>query len=66
VTAATKRLTKPKAAPEHIFRLFISGLTPRSQGAIDHLTEYCKRHLTGCYRIDVIDLYQLYRPALWA
>jgi circadian clock protein KaiB len=58
MTIATKRPRKPKVAPEHVFRLFISGLTPRSQGAIDHLTEYCRRHLKGCHRIDVIDLYQ--------
>jgi circadian clock protein KaiB len=44
--------------PEYLFRLFVSGLTPRSQGAIEHLREYCKRHLDGRYRIEVVDLYQ--------
>ena len=47
---------KPEA--EYLFRLFVSGLTPRSQGAIEHLREYCKRHLDGRYRIEVVDLYQ--------
>ena len=50
---ATKR---PRA--EYLFRLFVSGLTPRSQVAIDHLREYCERHLQGRYRIEVVDLYQ--------
>jgi circadian clock protein KaiB len=55
---ARKRPAKQKAVPEYLFRLFVSGLTPRSQGAIDHLREYCERHLKGCHRIEVIDLYQ--------
>jgi circadian clock protein KaiB len=41
-----------------VFRLFVSGLTPRSQSAIAHLHEYCERHLEGRHRIEVIDLYQ--------
>ena len=43
---------------EYLFRLFVSGLTPRSQGAIEHLREYCARHLEGRFRIEVVDLYQ--------
>jgi circadian clock protein KaiB len=50
--------TRKTPAPEYLFRLFVSGLTPRSQWAIDHLHEYCERHLAGCHRIEVIDLYQ--------
>jgi circadian clock protein KaiB len=49
---------KQKAVPEYLFRLFISGLTPRSQMAIDRLHEYCARHLKGNHRIEVVDLYQ--------
>lgn len=55
---AKKRDVAMKAVPAHVFRLFVSGLTPRSQRAIDHLHEYCERHLKGCHRIEVIDLYQ--------
>lgn len=53
-----KRSAPKKAEPEHVFRLFVSGLTPRSQSAIDNLHEYCERHLEGRHRIEVIDLYQ--------
>jgi circadian clock protein KaiB len=55
---APKRIAKKKAPPEHVFRLFVSGLTPRSQSAISHLHEYCERHLAGRHRIEVVDLYQ--------
>ena len=57
MTAARKAAKRPQA-PEYFFRLFVSGLTPRSQVAIDHLREYCARHLDGRHRIEVIDLYQ--------
>jgi circadian clock protein KaiB len=53
-----KRPAKNGRTPEYLFRLFVSGLTPLSQWAIDHLREYCERHLAGRYRIEVIDLYQ--------
>jgi len=55
---ARKRTATKQAAPQYAFRLFVSGLTPRSQNAIDHLHEYCERHLAGRHRIEVIDLYQ--------
>jgi circadian clock protein KaiB len=58
MTKPRKRLTKVKPPPEYVFRLFVSGLTPRSQWAIDHLHEYCERHLEGRHRIEIIDLYQ--------
>src|SRR5271163_2358262 len=59
MTKPRKRPTKEKKPPpEYLFRLFVSGLTPRSQWAIDHLREYCERHLRGRHRIEVVDLYQ--------
>ena len=41
-----------------MLRLFVSGLTPRSQRAIDNLKTICERYLAGRYRIEVVDLYQ--------
>ena len=49
---------KPKADPEYLLRLYISGFTPRSQRAIENLRNICERHLVGRYRIEVTDLYQ--------
>ena len=58
MTAESRLPAKQKPASKHFFRLFVSGLTPRSQGAIDHLREYCEHHLEGCHRIEIVDLYQ--------
>jgi circadian clock protein KaiB len=52
------RAKKPTVEPEYVLRLFISGLTPRSQRAIDNLRNICERYLPGRYRTEVIDLYQ--------
>jgi circadian clock protein KaiB len=48
----------PTAEPEYVLRLFVSGLTPRSQRAIHNLRAICDRHLGGRYRIEVVDLHQ--------
>jgi circadian clock protein KaiB len=62
MTASAKALRRRKqkrtAEPEYLLRLYISGLTPRSQRAIVNLRNICERHLVGRYRIEVIDLYQ--------
>jgi circadian clock protein KaiB len=60
VTVATKvlRATKPEVDPEYVLRLFVSGLTSRSQRAIENLKNICERHLAGRYRIEVVDLHQ--------
>jgi circadian clock protein KaiB len=63
-SAATKaapkplRTKKPRVEPEYELRLFVSGLTPRSQRAIDNLQNICERYLPGRHRIAVVDLYQ--------
>jgi circadian clock protein KaiB len=65
VTAAAKRprARKPEDDPEYLLRLFVSGLTSRSQRAIDNLKNICERHLAGRYRIEVVDLHQSPRLA---
>ena len=44
--------------PEYLLRLFVAGLTSRSQRAIENLRNLCERHLAGRYRIEVVDLNQ--------
>jgi circadian clock protein KaiB len=59
-TAAAKapRAKKPEVGPEYVLRLFVAGLTSRSQRAIDNLQNICGRYLAGRHRIEVVDLYQ--------
>ena len=58
VAAKALRAEKPAVTPEYVLRLFVSGLTSRSQRAIANLKSICERHLAGRYRIEVVDLHQ--------
>jgi len=42
----------------YVLRLYVAGLTPRSQEAIRTVTGICEEHLAGCYELEVIDIYQ--------
>ncbi len=42
----------------YVLRLYVAGLTPRSQEAIRAVTANCEEHLAGRYELEVIDLYQ--------
>ena len=42
----------------YVLRLFVSGLTPRSQRAIDNLKGICEEHLQGRYDLEVVDIFQ--------
>lgn len=40
----------------YILRLYVTGMTPRSIRAIDNIKKICEDHLTGRYRLEVIDI----------
>lgn len=42
----------------YVLRLYVAGLTPRSQEAIRTVTGICEEHLAGRYELEVIDIYQ--------
>jgi circadian clock protein KaiB len=44
--------------PKWMFRLFISGKSPRSDQAIATLEEICQAHLEGDYHVEVVDVIQ--------
>ena len=37
-------------------RLYVAGKTPKSIAALQNLEKYCESHLSGQYKIEVIDL----------
>jgi|SRR5437899_5522738 len=41
-----------------VLRLYIAGQTPRSIKAFANLKKICEEHVTGKYRVEVIDLIQ--------
>ncbi len=46
----------------YVLRLYIAGMTPRSAEAIRRVTDFCQKHLTTQYELEIIDIYQ--KPAL--
>jgi circadian clock protein KaiB len=47
------------APAEHfVLRLFVSGLSVRSQRAIENIKQLCETHLAGRYELQIIDIYQ--------
>jgi len=61
VTEIRQNTTAADAEPSHeiqILRLYIAGQTPKSIKAFANLKKICEEHLTGRYRIEVIDLIQ--------
>ena len=43
---------------KHVFRLYVTGMTPKSTRAIANVQELCKKYLAGRYELKVIDIYQ--------
>ena len=60
----TRRKAAPKRMPGKLWqlRLYVAGQTPKSLAAFSNLKRICETHLSGRYRIEVIDL--LKRPHL--
>ncbi len=48
----------------YVLRLYIAGQTPRSLQALSNLRRICAEHLSGKYKVEVIDLIQ--KPQLAA
>ena len=50
-----------KASPagqKYILKLYVTGMTPRSQQAIANIKKICEEHLAGRYELQIIDVYQ--------
>jgi len=56
--AAAKELEKER----YVLRLYVAGMTPRSAEAIRRVTDFCEKHLSEQYELEIIDIYQ--KPAL--
>ncbi len=42
----------------YVLRLYVAGMTPRSQKAIENIKEICETYLPGRYDLEVVDVYQ--------
>ena len=43
---------------DYVLRLYVSGMTPNSQRAIENVRKICAEHLEGRYQLEIIDIYQ--------
>jgi len=55
---ALEAASRDSGSQPYVLRLYIAGLTPRSQEAIRTVTAICEEHLAGRCDLEVIDLYQ--------
>lgn len=51
-------LVSALAQPTYLFRLYISGNSPRSAAAIHNVRRICEEYLPGHFELEVIDIYQ--------
>ncbi len=53
-----EKLVADLAQPSYLFRLYVSGSTPRSSAAIANVRRICEQYLPGHFELEVIDVYQ--------
>jgi circadian clock protein KaiB len=61
-TTALIAAARAMADARYLLRLYVAGMTPRSADAIRRVTDFCERHLTEQYELEIVDIYQ--KPAL--
>jgi circadian clock protein KaiB len=63
-SAASRNGASRGDSKQFVLRLYIAGQTPRSLQALSNLRRICQEHLSGKYKVEVIDLLQ--KPQLAA
>ena len=43
---------------QYVLRLYVAGITPRSEEAIRNVKALCEEHMAGRYDLQVVDIYQ--------
>jgi circadian clock protein KaiB len=60
--AALAQAAASHSNAQYVLTLYVTGMRPRSQRAIDNIRRLCNEHLSGRYELQIIDIYQ--QPAL--
>ncbi|OGX24595.1 MAG: thiol-disulfide isomerase [Omnitrophica WOR_2 bacterium GWF2_38_59] len=53
-----KRAPKTSKPNKYVLRLYVAGLSPRSQKAIKNIRKICDEHLPGQCQLTINDIYQ--------
>ncbi len=56
--AALMRAAKTQAKAHYLLKLYVAGVTRKSEAAIRSVTEICETHLKDRYDLEIIDIYQ--------
>jgi circadian clock protein KaiB len=56
--AAYEQLLAQAGQGTYVLRLYVTGMTPRSQRAIANIKALCEQHLPGRYSLEIVDIYQ--------
>ena len=62
-TLSFEQAVTDKSSAYYALRLFVTGMSPRSQSAIANTRSLCETYLKGRYGLEVIDIYQYPRAA---
>jgi circadian clock protein KaiB len=49
---------KKRKSRKYVLHLYVAGLSPRSQRAIDNIKKICDKHLQGGYELEIQDIYK--------
>ena len=57
-TEAMEQALTRQGKEKYVLKLYITGMTPRSQEALRNIKKICREHLGDNYDLEVIDIYQ--------
>ena len=58
VTRRFEALMAHPGSASYLLKLYVTGMTPRSQRAIENIKAICEEHLKGRYSLEIIDIFQ--------
>jgi circadian clock protein KaiB len=57
-TGAMEQAVARQAEEKYVLKLYITGMTPRSQEALRNVEKICREYLDGRCELEVVDIYQ--------
>ena len=57
-TRQFERLIAQSDQANYLLKLYVTGMTPRSQRAIENIKAICEEHLKDRYHLEIIDIFQ--------
>lgn len=55
---ALERAARQSVKQKYVLRLYVAGISPKSERAIRSVKEVCEQHLKDRYELDIVDVYQ--------